>query len=182
MHDTSGVQDVDHGIIGLGPSSSSVVHNKLKTQAGLPVLDNIFLHNTSTPNFISIILGRSDDPDDLYPGDLTIGEVLSPYENITSQPKLDVFDVKDSGGQHWQALIDVNGILGPDGLPVNATSHVKGSDKRRLNAIFDTGFTLSQVPQYVPFLPCLTCIILIICVLIHNNFIFPVIISPLSPP
>ncbi|CAL1707657.1 unnamed protein product [Somion occarium] len=147
--DTSGVQGEDQGIIGLGPSSNSKIRQVLNSAAGNPVVDHIFKLNSSTPNFISIILGRSDDPDDKYPGDLTIGEIIDGYENITSQPKLEVFDVKANGGQHWQTLIDAKGILGPDGQPVNVTSRVKGGSKNRLNAIFDTGFTMSQVPQAV---------------------------------
>ncbi|KAI0081265.1 acid protease [Panus rudis PR-1116 ss-1] len=149
VQDTSGEQEPGTGIIGLGPNSASTVHAVLNGPQGDAILDRIFKQNTSTPNYITIMLGRSDDPDDKYPGDLTIGQTIDGYENITSQPKLEVFEVSTGSGQHWQTLTDANGILGPDGQPLNLSSRVKGTAKNRLNTIFDTGFTISQVPKYV---------------------------------
>ena len=60
------------------------------TSAGAAVVDRIFRQNTSTPNFISVLLGRYDDPTDTFPGDITVGDVLDGYDNITSQTKLEV--------------------------------------------------------------------------------------------
>lgn len=145
--DTSGNHADGEGIIGLGPSSSSVVRDTLANAGGNPVLDRIFRSNTSTPNFITILLGRSDDPSDPWPGDVTVGSVIDDFANVTSQPKLPVTEVKTNNGQHWQALLDANGIIGPDGQPIAVTSRVKGSDKNRLNAVFDSGFSLPQVPK-----------------------------------
>ena len=53
-----------------------------------------------------------------------------------------------SGSQHWQTLIDQDGILGPDGQPIAvATSVGKTANGEQLTAVFDTGFTLPQVPK-----------------------------------
>lgn len=147
--DTSGNNVKGEGLIGLGPNSGSNIHAVLKNSNGDTPLDRIFRQNHSTPNYISIYLGRSDDPTDPFPGDLTIGHPISPFENITSMPKLPVFEVSNKYGQHWQTLVDEDGIIGPDGQPIKAYSRVKNGGKSRLNVIFDTGFSLPQVPKCV---------------------------------
>ena len=145
--DQSGNNPKGEGLIGLGPNSGSSIHNVLNNPNGDTPLDRIFRQNTSTPNYATIYLGRSNDPSDPFPGDMTIGHPIDGYENVTSMPKLPVFDVPDRFGQHWQTLLDENGIIGPDGNPVQVTSHVKNGGKKRLNAIFDSGFSLPQVPK-----------------------------------
>lgn len=139
--------DFDHsegsGIIGLGPGSASEVRDQLG-EAGNPVLDRIFKQNTTTPNYITILLGRAGDPTDTFPGDLTIGELVSGFENITSQPKLPVTEMKNRGGQHWTAFLDKNGIIGPDGQRIITPKKATGN---RLNVMFDSGFTFPQVSK-----------------------------------
>ncbi|KAI0067567.1 acid protease [Artomyces pyxidatus] len=143
------------GLIGLGPNDASHVHTALKNKpAGDAVLDRIFSQDRSTPNFLTVLLSRSDDPDEQYPGDITVGELLPGYEAVADAPKVNVTSVgtieRLEEGQHWQALMDVGGIVGPDGQAIDVTSHVSGTaDKRQLTAIFDTGFTLPQVPKDV---------------------------------
>lgn len=138
------------GLIGLGPNFGSQVHNALNDPSGDAVLDRIFKQNTSTPNVLSILLGRDDDPSDRFPGDLTVGEVLPGYDDINSQPKLNVSQVSvtDLGDQHWQTLLDPNGIIGPDGKTIDIDTQVKTtSNKKQLTAVFDSGFSLPQVPS-----------------------------------
>jgi len=147
--DTSGQNQQGQGLIGLGPSFESNIHAALNSANGDTPLDRIFRENTSTPNLITIYLGRSDDPTDPFPGDLTIGTPIPEFKNVTTQPKLPVFDVPANGGQHWQTLLDANGVIGPDGQPIQATSHVQGGGKDRLNVIFDSGFSLPQVPKSI---------------------------------
>ncbi|KAI0706826.1 acid protease [Cerioporus squamosus] len=130
------------GIIGLGPGGASEVQDQLGAGPGDAVLDRIFKQNTSTPNYLTIYLGRAGDPTDPFPGDLTIGELVSPFENITSQPKLPVTEMANRDGQHWTAWLDKNGIIGPDGQRINTTKHATGN---RLNVMFDSGFTFPQV-------------------------------------
>ena len=78
------------GLIGLGPNKGSNVFSAVGSSAGAAVVDRIFRQNTSTPNFLSVLLGRYDDPTDTFPGDITVGDILQGYDNISSQSKLDV--------------------------------------------------------------------------------------------
>ncbi|KAF9793025.1 acid protease [Thelephora terrestris] len=142
-------KDDGSGLIGLGPNRGSNIKQLLKNSSGNAVLDRIFLSNTSTPNYLTVLLGRSDDPTDLFPGDITVGELVPGFENVTQFPKLPVtqVSVRNQADQHWQILIDKNGIIGPDGQVINVTSIVDGGP--RLNAVLDTGFSLPQVPRQV---------------------------------
>jgi hypothetical protein len=135
------------GLIGLGPNAGSFIRGALNNDEGDTALDRIFLQNTSTPNILTILLGRSNDPTDQFPGYITVGEVLQGYENITSQPKLPVSSVApgDKADQHWQTLADDDGFVGPDGKPINVSSIVDGGNK--LTVVMDSGFTLPQVPR-----------------------------------
>ena len=50
--------------------------------------------------------------------------------------------------QHWQAALDANGILGPDGVPILENTIIldtKTSELSCLHVIFDMGFTFLQV-------------------------------------
>ncbi|KAL0960742.1 hypothetical protein HGRIS_005766 [Hohenbuehelia grisea] len=147
-----GEETAGTGLIGLGPNSGSNVFRTLNSSAGHAVLDRIFLQNTSAPNFITVMLGRSHDPTDPLPGDLTVGELLPGYESVTSQPKLIVTDVPifEVGDQHFQLLVDEDGLIGPDGnsIPVR-TAVDETKNKKQVTAIVDTGFSLSQVPKNV---------------------------------
>ncbi|KAI1794123.1 acid protease [Ganoderma leucocontextum] len=134
------------GIVGLGPGGASNIQEIVGSSAGDPILDRIFRQNTSTPNYITILLGRAGDPTDTFTGDLTIGEVVSPFNNITSQPKLPVTQMANRNGQHWTAMLDKNGIVGPDGNRMNTTKHATGN---RLAVMFDSGFTFPQVSMNI---------------------------------
>ena len=140
---------VGTGLIGLGPNFGSQIHGQLNDTSGDAVLDRIFKQNATTPNILTILLGRDDDPSDRFPGDLTVGETLPGYDAINSQPKLNVTQVSisDIGDQHWQTLLDPNGIIGPDGKTIDIDTAVKStSNKKQLTAVFDSGFSLPQVP------------------------------------
>ncbi|EKM51672.1 uncharacterized protein PHACADRAFT_261953 [Phanerochaete carnosa HHB-10118-sp] len=143
---------VGTGLVGLGPNNGSQVLQALGNSSGDTVLNRIFQQNTSTPNFLTILLGRDDDPSDNFPGDLTVGEILPGYDAITSQPKLNVslVPVNDEGNQHWQTLLDAGGIIGPDGKAIDVETAVEStSNKNQLTAVFDSGFSLPQVPASV---------------------------------
>jgi hypothetical protein len=141
------------GLIGLGPSFGSNVRQASKGNPDFdPVLDRIFRQNRTTPNFLSVLLGRSDDPTDMFPGDITVGDILPGYEAITNEPKVPVAHVAvmTSGDQHWRINVDANGIIGPDGNAIPFTSSVKTStNKQQATAVLDTGFSLPQVPKSV---------------------------------
>ena len=141
------------GTLGLGPNSGSTIHTSLNNQPqGDTVLDRIFRQNVSTPNILTVLLGRSDDPTEKYPGEITVGEILPGLENITNQPRVPVTALPspDAVDQLWQVLLDEDGIIGPDGQPIQVQSNVKSTQNRnQLTAIFDTGFSFPQVPECV---------------------------------
>ncbi|SJL07766.1 uncharacterized protein ARMOST_11116 [Armillaria ostoyae] len=152
MQVTPDSDTIGTGLIGLGPTSSSNIYATLNTSAGYAVLDRIFLQNTSTPNYLTVLLGRTQDPTDVFPGDMSIGELLDGYSNVESQPKLEVtvVPVRESGNQHFQILLDEDGISGPDGKPISITTEVnQTSNSKQATAILDTGYTFSQVPKSV---------------------------------
>ena len=84
-------------------------------------------------------------------GQWTIAEVVPGFENITSQPKLDIVTVPGltDFDQHWQMYTDKNGIIGPDGNPIEYESIVHKAPDGELVAVIDSGFTLPQVPRSV---------------------------------
>ncbi|KAH9851503.1 acid protease [Lenzites betulinus] len=144
------------GIIGLGPSTGSAVLDVLGGPEGDPILDRIFKQNTTTPNYITMLLGRVRDPTDPSTGELTVGELLPGYENITSQPQLpvSVLESSDSPNQHWQILLDADGVIGPAGNDIigdyGVTTNVRStSNRKQLTVVIDSGFSLPQVPPIV---------------------------------
>ncbi|KAI5897246.1 uncharacterized protein SCHCODRAFT_02616991 [Schizophyllum commune H4-8] len=157
----------DKGLIGLGPNSGSNVYVELGSDKGMAVLDSIFTQNTSTPNYITVLLGRLDDPTDTFPGDLTVGSILDNYTNIEKQPKLEVTEVPvcESGDQHFQVLIDAGGIIGPDGKSSQVHTEVDETQNKKQptgggaggrarvstppSPISSDDFSRSQVPRNV---------------------------------
>ncbi|KAH9851502.1 acid protease [Lenzites betulinus] len=137
------------GLIGLGPNTGSVIRDKLDDATGDSVLDRIFSQNATAANYLTVLLSREGDPDSPATGQLTISEVLPQYSNITNMPKLSVTKVHKltDEDQHWQVYTDVNGILGPDGLPIEVDSIVPKAPDGQLVVVFDSGFTLPQVPR-----------------------------------
>jgi hypothetical protein len=141
--------------MGLGPNSGSRIYASLNNQPqGESVLDRTFRRYLNPPSwhFLTVLLGRSNDPAELYPGDITVGEVLQGLESITNQPRVPVtiLQTLDSEYQHWQVLLDEDGIIGPDGQPILVKTGVQStSNPNQLTAIFDTGFSFPQVPSCV---------------------------------
>jgi hypothetical protein len=133
----SGSDAANTGLIGLGPHVGSSVYQALGAGAsGDPPLDRIFRQNTSAPNYLTVLLGRSDDPNDKFPGDLTVGELIPGYENITNQPKLAIAHVvaSDTTNQHWSTFLDEDGLIGPNGtaikLPTSQVAQPTDSGKK----------------------------------------------------
>ena len=151
----SGTAPDGTGLIGLGSNTGSNILIALNGSAtGDTPLDNIFRQNTSTPNYITFLLNRQNDTAGHYPGAMTISEVLPQYSNLSSQPKVPVAVLQGSAvdDQHWTILLDKDGIIGPDGNVIKITSNATGSSADNANqlvALFDTGFTLPQVPRCV---------------------------------
>ncbi|KAI0647782.1 acid protease [Trametes meyenii] len=138
------------GLIGLGPNTGSVIRDKIDNASGDSVLDRIFSQNTTSANYLTILLNREgDNVTSPTTGQLTISEVLPDYSKITSMPKLQVTKVHrlTDEDQHWQVLTDVNGVIGPDGQPIEVDSIVPSAPDGQLVVVFDSGFTLPQVPR-----------------------------------
>ena len=137
------------GLIGLGPNTGSVIRDKIDDASGDSVLGRIFSLNTTSANYLTVLLNRLDDPDSPATGHLTISEPLSQYTNITSMPKLSVEKVHKltDEDQHWQVYTDANGVIGPDGNPIDVDSIVPSAPDGQLVVVFDSGFTLPQVPR-----------------------------------
>lgn len=138
------------GLIGLGPNTGSTIRDELDDkEEGDSVLSRIFSQNTTTQNYLTLLLDRKGDPSDPFTGKLSISEPIPGFENITSQPKLPVDKVHrlTDADQHWQTFTDVNGVIGPDGQPIAIDSIVPKADDGELVVIFDSGFTLPQVPR-----------------------------------
>ncbi|KAF8349191.1 aspartic peptidase A1 [Amanita rubescens] len=139
------------GLFGLGNNAASVIQKKLGN-SGTTFLDQVFSANKQSSNYISFILSRDFDPAETLQGQLTISEPVPGFENITSAPQLDVETVSRllKGDQHWQALTDKNtGIIGPDGQVIQVSSIDPNAPDGQLVAVFDSGYTFSQVPRDV---------------------------------
>ncbi|KAG5644773.1 hypothetical protein DXG03_007681 [Asterophora parasitica] len=141
------------GLFGLGPNKGSVIRKKMDKNIGDTTLTHIFQQqNNPSDSYITFLLDRKSDPSATFKGQLTISELASGFENITSTPKLDVDKVNRllSSDQHWQAITDKNnGIIGPDGNAISVKSIVPGAPDHTYVAVFDSGFTFSQVPRDV---------------------------------
>lgn len=134
------------GILGLGPfANSNIVVSLFKTAyraSSLTPLDNIFRLNNKVGNYMTVLLGRVLDPQNNYPGDLTIMEILPGYENILKEPGLPVTKATHND-QHWSVLLDADGIIGPDGKTIALTTGVDSTpNKKQLTVMFDTGYAL----------------------------------------
>ncbi|KAG8881980.1 hypothetical protein FRB97_008848 [Tulasnella sp. 331] len=146
-----GTPDSGYGLIGLGPTAVSVVLQDLLSVAGAPPMNNIFTQNSTSQNYITFYLSRNDDPADTTAGQMSISEPLPGYESILQQAKLpvaltDAGEISNKYPEHWKTYTDPNGILGPDGQPINIQSQVTGAYPDTLVAVFDSGFTFPQVP------------------------------------
>ncbi|KAI0696263.1 acid protease [Cytidiella melzeri] len=137
------------GLIGLGPNTGSVILDKLDDDSGNSVLNRIFSQNTTSANYLSLLLDRKSSVTESFTGQLTISEPVAGFENITSMPKLEVKAVHKltDEDQHWQVYTDANGVIGPDGQPIKVDSIVPSAPDGQLIAVFDSGYTLPQVPR-----------------------------------
>lgn len=133
-----------NGIIGLGPSDASAIFREdNNSSAASTLLDNIFHQNTSAPNTLGFLLSRDNDPSGISSTEIAVGEITPGYDNVQSMPHL---AVPTTLSQHWQVLIDDNGIIGPDGNVIPITSNVSGISQGQAVALLDTGTSLAQVP------------------------------------
>lgn len=140
------------GLIGLGPNSGSSIYKKLSGNSGNSAINRIFQQNSSSDNYITLMLSRNGDPGSQVAGQFTISSLVPGFERITNLPQLPVekvYKLTDKD-QHWQILTDKDvGIIGPDGQPIQYDSIVPKAPSGQLVAVLDSGFTLPQVPRSV---------------------------------
>ncbi|KAJ7143497.1 aspartic peptidase A1 [Mycena crocata] len=138
------------GLVGLGPNEGSMIQDELKGSAGDTMLNRIFAQNQSVSNYITFLLDRKNDPSSNFTGQFTIAEPVKGYEAILNQPKLNVESVHKllEDQQHWQAMTEKDrSVIGPDGTVLTIDSIVPKAPDGQLVAVFDSGFTFSQVPR-----------------------------------
>jgi len=113
---------------------------------------NRIFQQTSSNDYITMMLNRKGDPGSNITSQFTIGEVVPGFENITSMPQLSIEKVYKltNVDQHWQIVTDKNkGIIGPDGQPIQYSSIAPKAPDGTIVGVLDSGFTLPQVPRKV---------------------------------
>ncbi|GBE83097.1 hypothetical protein SCP_0501440 [Sparassis crispa] len=137
------------GLIGLGPNSGSVIRSRVGNSRGDNFLNRIFSQNVSSSNYLTITLGREGVSSSPSHGLLTISEIAPGYEDTANMQKLTVEKTHKltDQDQHWQIYTDVNGVIGPDGQPMEVKSIVPKAPKGQLVVVFDSGYTFPQVPR-----------------------------------
>ncbi|KAG8996942.1 hypothetical protein FRB94_007962 [Tulasnella sp. JGI-2019a] len=145
------------GLIGLGPPISSNVFLSVNDFSAVPPMNSIFRQNMTSQNYITILLSRDGDPASPASGQLTISEPIQGHESILQQPRLPVVvetydQFLQGNAQLWTGMTDRDGIIGPDGKPITVSSDIpiaSGAGNGRLVTVFDTGYSLPQVPKAV---------------------------------
>lgn len=138
------------GLIGLGPSSGSNIRADTgNNRLGDPFLDNVFIQDKTSPNFITVMLSRVGDTGKQVKGEFSIGEVSEDLSAVNNQPKLPIqaLTAQLAGNQHWTSLVD--GIIGPNGQSIQTISQVSGVKHGQMVAVYDSGFTYPQVPKQI---------------------------------
>ncbi|KAG2344494.1 acid protease [Suillus weaverae] len=139
------------GLIGLGPNSGSSIYKKLSGNSGNNPINRIF-EQSSSNDYITMMLSRKGDPGSNTAGQFTIGEIVPGFENIIKMPQLSIEKVYKvtNVDQHWQIVTDKNiGIIGPDGQPIRYSSIAPKAPDGTIVGVLDSGFTLPQVPRTV---------------------------------
>ena len=131
---------------GLGPNDGSVIRQKVGDASGDSMLNRIFQQNKTTQNYITFLLDRQGDQGETFTGQITVSEPVAGFENITSQPKINVETVPGltSADQHWQILTDKDkAVIGPDGQIIPTSSIVPKAPDGQLVAVFGKSYYYS---------------------------------------
>ncbi|KAL4258061.1 peptidase A1 family protein [Pleurotus pulmonarius] len=134
------------GILGLGfDATDSAINGELEqafgdaTTLGRSPIANIFYQNMTLPNFFTLLLGRTDDPEDDRAGVFTVSEYVLEYSDIANTPKLTSQTVG-----HWGVVVD--GVkVGGRSLPLN--SSVATAAQGKAIAALDSGFSFPPIPS-----------------------------------
>lgn len=108
-------------------------------------ISNIFAEDASSPNYLSILLGREGDPGGIPEGTFTISELIPGLENITDTPRSYLQGHRvDSGA--W--AIQLDGLI-VNGNHIALNSSVPNTPSGSSLAAIDTGTTYPVLPQYM---------------------------------
>lgn len=137
------------GLIGLGPNTGSNILDEIDDDSAASVLNRIYTQNTTSQNYMTMLLDRISAANQTFKGQMTISEVIPGYEKIFDMPKLAVDKVHKltDADQHWQTFTDDYGVIGPDGEAIKIESIVPKAPDNQLVVVFDSGYTLPQVPR-----------------------------------
>ncbi|KAJ8507945.1 hypothetical protein ONZ45_g9735 [Pleurotus djamor] len=134
------------GLMGLGfDATGSLIHNLTSTAFATSTdpsrtrstISNIFYSNMSLPNFFTLLLGRTDDPDDEQAGVFTISEYIDEFAAVANSPKMN-----SQTDDHWSVLLDGVSVNGKE-FPL--TSRLEGVPSGKTIAVLDSGFSLPPV-------------------------------------
>ncbi|KAH9897762.1 aspartic peptidase domain-containing protein [Cubamyces lactineus] len=128
------------GLIGLSMyQSSNILSNLANTTyaaSGIPLLLNIFIHNQDQPNYFTFLMDRGElgvtDG-----GVLTVSELVTEYEAVTSAPKLPVI-----GTFGWSTFLDGMSV---NGKMVTGDSALANVSQQAFGVQFPSGKTLATL-------------------------------------
>ena len=115
-------------------------------------MDRIFSLNTSIPNYITVLLSRPNDTHETYTGEMTISEILPEFQNISNQPNVPfpyfspIYLPISISRYFWipmESLVQTEMLSRQQVMLLYAPTH----DQSQLQVIFDTGFSLPQLPE-----------------------------------
>lgn len=127
------------GILGIGASRLSTILSALSAPSGNTVIDNLIEVEGTGSNFVTSLVSRPVDGSGTVSTQLTIGEVVADHIDVQTEAQLPVS--KNGWDSHWLVSLDDSGIIGPDNLAI------KASQGTRLKVVFNSGYTMSQVPE-----------------------------------
>ncbi|KAI0334107.1 acid protease [Cubamyces sp. BRFM 1775] len=145
------LRDEVGGLIGLSTLQASNIHSILSNTTyaanGSPLLMNIFAHNQDQPNYFTFLMDRGE-LGVTNGGVLTVSELVTEYEAVTSAPKLPII-----GPYGWSTLLDgmsVNGkMVTIDSALMNVSEQLFGAQipSGKTLATLDTGTSWISGPK-----------------------------------
>lgn len=142
------------GIMGLGfnlPRDSPIQISLSKnisndTALSRNPIGNIFAQNPSSPNILSVLLDRADDPESST-GIFAIGEYAQGCESVMAAPRLPRFvPAGQEAGARWSILLDGFKV---NGRSIELNSSFTDAPKGKVVSVLDTGATNPQIPAQV---------------------------------
>ncbi|TFY80038.1 hypothetical protein EWM64_g3974 [Hericium alpestre] len=141
-----GAANID-GIIGLAFDANSQIDNRIQnawgndTTLGRTVMSHLFAQDPFAPNFITFLLGREGDLDDIHNGVFTVSEYQEGLETVQNSTHIPRFPPQS---HFWSVLLDEMHVNG-QAVPLN--SSVPDTPSGKAVVVLDSGFTQPPLPQ-----------------------------------